>query len=282
MFDFHLQHPDRFVAAVRFTAQKHGFMELLVEKDYFCSIFLWQLFQLDDHGLCFKGGTLLNKVHAGFYRLSEDLDFSIDVKLDAPRSYRRLMSRRAQKTIAHAIESLNLKFSAPFVGYDESRGYSAEVQYRSLVADANRSLKVDVGVREPVLQAKRMKAQTLVADAITQHPIVPLFEVIGLSLQEAYSEKMRAALSRREPAVRDLFDIQHALQNKLVTDDMILHLTQHKLKSTNRVIDVSKEKKAALKAQMQTELRPVLRERDFNNFDFEQAWENICNFAKKI
>ena len=37
MFDFHLKNPERFVAAVKFPANKYGFMEFLVEKDYFCS-----------------------------------------------------------------------------------------------------------------------------------------------------------------------------------------------------------------------------------------------------
>jgi predicted nucleotidyltransferase component of viral defense system len=35
--------------------------------------------------LVFKGGTCLAKVHAGFYRLSEYLDFTIPSPLDAMR-----------------------------------------------------------------------------------------------------------------------------------------------------------------------------------------------------
>ena len=41
-----------------------------------------------DGTLTFKGGTSLNKIHAGFYRLSEDLDFSISMPVDSARSDR--------------------------------------------------------------------------------------------------------------------------------------------------------------------------------------------------
>jgi predicted nucleotidyltransferase component of viral defense system len=37
----------------------------------------------------FKGGTCLNKIDVGFYRLSEDLDFSIPVNFAATRGERR-------------------------------------------------------------------------------------------------------------------------------------------------------------------------------------------------
>jgi predicted nucleotidyltransferase component of viral defense system len=65
-----------FKAAVTFTSRETGFSPRLVEKDYFCSALLALLARLGDT-VFFKGGTCLAKVHAGFYRLSEDLDFVI-------------------------------------------------------------------------------------------------------------------------------------------------------------------------------------------------------------
>ncbi len=44
---------------------------------------------LFEQGLVFKGGTCLSKVHAEFFRLSEDLDFCISVRPDATPSDRR-------------------------------------------------------------------------------------------------------------------------------------------------------------------------------------------------
>ena len=76
-----------FRQAVTFTAAETGFNARLIEKDYFCSVLLQQLGRAAPT-LVFKGGTCLAKVHTGFYRLSEDLDYSIGMPLDATRRER--------------------------------------------------------------------------------------------------------------------------------------------------------------------------------------------------
>ena len=48
-------------------------------------------------------------------------------------------------------------------------------------------------------------AKTILMDPITHNPVFRKFRVVGLSLKEAYSEKIRAALSRKKPAIRDIF-----------------------------------------------------------------------------
>lgn len=51
-------------------------------------------------------------------------------------------------------------------------------------------------------------------------------EVAVLSRREAYSEKLRAALTRREPAIRDYHDLDHAVRTKWVatTDRKLIEL----------------------------------------------------------
>ena len=83
--------PARFREAIRFTAAETLFLPRLIEKDYFCTLLLGYL-SASDGSLVFKGGTCLAKVHAGFYRLSEDLDFAIPTSLSASRSERRGLS----------------------------------------------------------------------------------------------------------------------------------------------------------------------------------------------
>ena len=77
--------PDLFREAVNFTAAETAFAPRLIEKDYFCTVLLEYLAAAND-ALVFKGGTCLAKVHAGFYRLSEDLDFVIPMPTAAPRA----------------------------------------------------------------------------------------------------------------------------------------------------------------------------------------------------
>ena len=78
-----------FREAVNFTASRTGFSPRLIEKDYFCSVLLEYLSDSGGGQLVFKGGTCLAKIHAGFYRLSEDLDFTIPLPVEASRTQRR-------------------------------------------------------------------------------------------------------------------------------------------------------------------------------------------------
>jgi len=77
-----------FREAVNFTTAETGFASRLIEKDYFCTVLLACLASEMDDKLVFKGGTCLAKVHADFYRLSEDLDFVIPVPVTSTRSQR--------------------------------------------------------------------------------------------------------------------------------------------------------------------------------------------------
>lgn len=79
---WHLESPEELRAAIEFTAEQTGFAPRLVEKDYFCSVILEAL-AVGDASLVFKGGTCLAKAHGGFSRLSEDLDFIIQIEPEA-------------------------------------------------------------------------------------------------------------------------------------------------------------------------------------------------------
>jgi len=79
----------RFRDALTLTEAESGFSSRLIEKNYYCSLLLHDLSGPFEQGLVFKGGTCLSKVHAEFFRLSEDLDFSIPIPPDATRSQRR-------------------------------------------------------------------------------------------------------------------------------------------------------------------------------------------------
>ncbi len=283
MSDFHKQ-KEKFLRAVRTTAGITGFSEELIEKDYYCSLILKEIFQPKDCMLVFKGGTLLNKVHFGFYRLSEDLDFSISTEEGLSRKKRSALAQNAKKCISSAVKNLSLIFSKPFEGRNENRLYSATVEYNSLVSENKRIIKVEFGVQEKVWEKENLMAKTLLRDPIAQKPALPNFFVTCLSLKEAYSEKIRAALSREKPAVRDIFDIHYALKKQLIETKgpIKIHdispMVKDKLKVLNRKIDLSPHRKKEFLSQLRTDLKPVLRQKDFEDFNFEQAW----NWLKKL
>jgi len=82
------QDHERFHAAIMHTAVETGFQPHLIEKDYYCTQILKIFSSMDDSPLIFKGGTLLAKCYAGFYRLSEDLDFSVSISSPCTRKDR--------------------------------------------------------------------------------------------------------------------------------------------------------------------------------------------------
>ena len=282
MSNFHHENKMQFIEAVRETARTSGFSEVLIEKDYYCSLILKGIFQSKDCNLIFKGGTLLNKVHAGFYRLSEDLDFSIDVKPKFSRKKRRALADIAKKYVVDSIKQLSLNIIKPFKGQNESRSYNATVEYYSIVFEDKVEVKIEFTLQENILEQENLMAKTLLMDPLTQKPVLSAFPVKGLSLKEAYSEKIRAALSRVTPAIRDIFDISYAIKNNLINIKDIVTMVKHKLDILNRTIDLSHSRRTELLAQFQENLFPVLRQKDFEEFDFDQAWNWLKILEKEI
>ena len=62
----------------------------------------------------------------------------------------------------------------------------------------------------------------------------------------------------------------------------ILSMVKHKLKVLSRRIDLSDERKKEFLSQMETGLKPVLRQKDFEEFNFEQAWKWLKILEQKI
>jgi hypothetical protein len=95
-----------------------------------------------------------------------------------------------------------------------------------------------------------------------------------MSLQESYAEKIRAAPSRREPAIRDLFDLHHAIESGILdaTSASLLALAgRTMLVNRDEPSNVSNERLEMFRAQVETALRPVLRAEDFERFDIERV-----------
>jgi len=143
--------PDYFRAAVRFTSQVTTFAPLLVEKDYSCTVLLAYLSEASD-GLVFKGGTCLAKVHADFYRLSEDLDFVVPLPVDAPRARRSKQAIPLKEAVEKLPERLpGFRLVDPLQGANNSTQYIAVVGYSSLIRRQEETIKIEVGLREPLL-----------------------------------------------------------------------------------------------------------------------------------
>ena len=266
----------RFRDALLFTENESDFSARLIEKDYYCSLLLHDLQGPFEQGLVFKGGTCLSKVHAEFFRLSEDLDFTTSVLPDSTPSQRRQTALPFRNHLAGVADRLAwFELAEPLVGHDNSRQYNGKLAYQSVVTGEPEFIKVEVSLREEhLLPPEILSARTLLRDPYLVQSAFPPVNVRALSLREAYAEKVRAALTRPEPAIRDFFDIDHAVQKARFDyrDRAVLDLVAAKLlvRGTQSA-DLSDVRIQILRDQVETQLRPVLRVIDYEAFDLDRV-----------
>jgi predicted nucleotidyltransferase component of viral defense system len=287
--------PDLFREALRFTAAETGFPQRLIEKDYFCSVILEHL-ATSAADLVFKGGTCLAKIHAGFYRLSEDLDFAVPVSVTAGRAERRRLAlgfKGAFASIDRLVPGVQadagdriVRIASPLRGGNDSSQYVGAVRYRTLLGQGEETIRVEIGLREPLLfPAVRGEVRTLLLNPFSGLAMVPIFCVSAISMREAMAEKLRAALSRREPAIRDFYDVDHAVR-KLgldLRDPGLVEAVRAKLDvPSNDQMDVSEGRLSGLRRQIQAQLSPVLRPADLANFDLDRTCEALRALAIEV
>lgn len=86
--------------------------------------------------------------------------------------------------------------------------------YESLLDAHLESINVEVGQREPNMTETQLGAsKTALLNPINGQALVDPYPVRCLSYLEAMVEKLRAALCRREVAIRDFFDVDYAVRN---------------------------------------------------------------------
>lgn len=275
-----------FREAMSFTAAETTFVPRLIEKDYFCTVLLAYLAAADP-ALVFKGGTSLAKIHADFYRLSEDLDFVIPMPTDAPRAKRSARAaglKKAVQSLEKAIPVFRVVQSV--TGANSSTQYLASAGYTSQLSGQEETIKIEVGLREPLLTPViDGPARTMLLDPISGQTMVKPIAVRCISRMEAFSEKFRAALSRREAAIRDFYDIDYGIRTLGVQpqDAKLVGLVKKKLAVPgNDPVDVSEARLRALRQQLESQLRPVLRAADFAGFDLERAFKAVAEMAAKV
>lgn len=92
-------------------------------------------------------------------------------------------------------------------------------------------------------------------------------------------------MTRREPAIRDYFDIDYAVANGVIDshDASWIQMVWAKLQVPgNEAIDVSEQRLRALRNQLEPLLKPVLRIREFQEFDLDRAFTIVADVAAKV
>jgi predicted nucleotidyltransferase component of viral defense system len=145
--------------------------------------------------------------------MSEDMDFAFSVPVDVSRPQRSKMIVPMKEHFAKLARRLVcFKIIEALRGFNNSTQYIGSLCYRSLATGQDESIKVEFSIREPILEpVEHLPARTLLVDPFRQTAVVAPMKVPALSCHETYAEKLRAALTRREPAIRDFYDIDHGV-----------------------------------------------------------------------
>lgn len=276
-----------FREAVNLTAAETAFSARLIEKDYFCSVLLEHMAAVARGQLVFKGGTCLAKVHAEFYRLSEDLDFVFPMAVDAPRSERSRRAVGLKEAVAALPRALPcFRVVEPLQGANESTQYLGSVGYVSALGRQEDTIKIEISLREPLLTPTVAgTARTILLDPVSGASLVPAVPVRCISKTEAIAEKFRAALTRPEVAIRDFYDLDYlARKHDVRTEDAeLITLVRRKLAVPgNEPINMGPDRLPELRRQLDARLKPVLRERDFLEFDLDRAYKMVAEMAKAV
>jgi predicted nucleotidyltransferase component of viral defense system len=116
---------DEFLKILERTSAQSGFSLRLLEKDYYLTILLGSIHQLSEN-LIFKGGTCLNKVYYPYYRLSEDLDFTLIIPAGrSTRTVRRNAIKAIKESLVTYVSALDLIIeNIDQAGHRESTQYA--------------------------------------------------------------------------------------------------------------------------------------------------------------
>jgi predicted nucleotidyltransferase component of viral defense system len=222
-----------------------------------------------------------------FYRLSEDLDFVIPMQVDSTRVERSRQAAPLKAVVDSLPKQLPVfRLDKALTGANNSTQYLATVQYTSLVSGQADTIKLEIGIREPLILPKIAgSANTILLDPTSGESLVEQLDLRSISILEAFAEKFRAALSRREVAIRDFYDLDYAIRKELIrpSDEQLIDLVRQKIRIPgNESVTTSESRLAQLRQQVEAQLKPVLRESDFQNFDLDRAFGIVSEMAERV
>ncbi|MBP9855137.1 MAG: nucleotidyl transferase AbiEii/AbiGii toxin family protein [Candidatus Omnitrophica bacterium] len=282
-------HKDRaqFSDVINMAVNRTGFRASLLEKDYYLTLILSRINELSED-LIFKGGTCLNKIYYSYYRLSEDLDFSMRLpEYETSRANRRKSIQPVKDNIANFVKRFGLRLDGEEnAGRNESKQYVYYLTYKSVIQPADQLIKFEIGLRfNPICPAVNKPVQHKFLHPFTQEPLFDGGKVNCLSLDEIVSEKLRAAALRKTIAPRDFYDLDFILRNNFdIANKGIMDLFMKKVAEDNGRDDLSKyrvnlgrsdDEIKDMSSRIEKELFDVLTPDEQKNFNLDSALKRI-------
>lgn len=269
-------------------AGKLKFRPVIVEKDYYLTVILNNIEKLLSDKIVFKGGTLLNKVHLNYHRLSEDLDFTYYAPLTV-RSQRSKAITPIREKMPDFLKVLQLTSDKPEgEGFNNSKQYVFKAKYPSVLTAKDDIIKIEISLRQPPLDKPvHTEIKHFYQDPFTGDDLFPSGKVLSLSWNEAVAEKLKAAISRKDVAVRDYYDLWHIAEFGFdFYNDKFIRLFKRKVTDEGYTGDyrkdfgLSADKLSLLRRQVDTDLMPVIRAGE--SFDLDKVFERFNPILQKL
>lgn len=289
-------HKDKkqFIDTINMTVQRTGFRAHLVEKDYYLTLILSRINKLSDN-LVFKGGTCLNKIFYSYYRLSENLDFSMRLpEYTTNRGNRRKCIQPVKDNIGEFAKQFGIRVDGiEKAGRNESKQYLYYFVYKSVLQPAEQLIKFEIGLRfNPINEVVKKSVQHKFLHPFTKEPLFDGGEVNCLSLNEIVSEKLRAAAIRLTIAPRDFYDLDFVRRNGFdLTNKEVIKLFKNKLKEDGADTDLRKYRVNLgrsdteikdMRSRIGAELFDVLTPDEQKNFELDTALKRINKAMGKV
>lgn len=234
---------DEFLKILERASAQTGFPLRLLEKDYYTTVVLSGINELSND-LVFKGGTCFSKIYYSYYRLSEDLDFTLKLSTDnATRSVRRNAIKPIKEIIRPFLKRFNMSIqNLDKAGHRESTQYIYYLDYDSAVLNKKESIKLEIGLRfNPLRPVATKEVNHKFLHPFTKEPLFDAGSVNCLALKELVAEKLRASATREIIASRDFYDLGFLLREKFnFNDKEQLELFRKKLEEDGFLSDLSK------------------------------------------
>ena len=284
---------DKFSKLVDRIASVTGFYAPLIEKDYYLTLILSRINELSDN-LIFKGGSCLNKIYYSYYRLSEDLDFSMRLPdYTTTRGKRRKCIQPVKDNIEAFAKQLDMRIeSTENAGRNESKQYIYCFAYDPVTVPSEQTIKFEIGLRfNPIVKTETREVKHKFLHPFTGEPLFDGGKVNCLSLEEIVSEKLRAAALRLTIAPRDFYDLDFILRHGFnLADKKVMKLFKKKIEEDGGDMDLSKyrvnlgrpdEEIKDMRSRIENELFDVLTPGERENFNLDTALKRINSAMEK-
>ena len=234
-----------------------------VEKDYLQDVMLFSIYSNLGKELVFKGGTALYKIYK-LNRFSEDLDFTLNHRIDTEKISNKIISD---------LMLLNIKGKVK-----EVKEYGGEINVRFLLngplykgnKETQCFIPLNISKREHTLLEPKKEI------VISLYKEIPNFEVFVMQKEEILAEKIRTIFQRQKP--RDIYDLWFLLMKK--NTFLVKEIISKKLSIYNIEFNLKefKNRIEKMKGLWNTDLKNLI----FNDIeDFDEVKKEIIEKLKE-